>query len=58
MIKLLLLFIPVFFFSTMRHDREPMKAKFSNSASYRWLNKEVLDGYVLDDMESMDSWVS
>jgi hypothetical protein len=31
-----------------------MKARFANSASYRWLNKEVLETYVLDDMESTD----
>lgn len=58
MIKSLLLLFLIFFLSTMSHDREPMKAKFSNSASYRWLNKEIIEGYVLDDMESMDSWVA
>jgi len=35
-----------------------MKAKFSNSASYRWLNKEVLEHRVLDEMENLDNWVS
>lgn len=54
MIRSLLLLFPIFFISTMDHDREPMKARFANSASYRWLNKEVLDTYILDDMESMD----
>ena len=58
MIKLLLLSFPIFLLSTMSHDREPMQANFSNSASYRWLNKDVLDRYVLDDMESIDSWVA
>ncbi|HEV3249437.1 MAG TPA: hypothetical protein VGZ71_00690, partial [Puia sp.] len=36
--------------------REPMKATFKNSASYRWLNKKVVERRVLDDMESMSNW--
>lgn len=35
-----------------------MKAIFSNSASYRWLNKEVLERRLLDDMEDLNNWVS
>lgn len=36
--------------------REPMQADFKNSASYRWLNKEVLESRMLDDMESLSNW--
>jgi hypothetical protein len=57
MIKSFILLL-IFLVFAMSQDREPMKADFSNSASYRWLNKEVLDRYILDDMESMDSWVA
>ena len=36
--------------------REPMQANFKNSASYRWLNKKVLESRMLDDMESLANW--
>jgi hypothetical protein len=57
MIKLFLLLAILLLFS-LSSDREPMKADFSNSASYRWLNKEVQERRVLDEMEDMDHWVS
>jgi hypothetical protein len=57
MIKSILLFA-FFLLFTFSSDRVPMKAKFSNSASYRWLNKEVLKHRVLDEMENLDNWVS
>ena len=38
------------------NEREPMTANFQNSASYRWLNKKVLESRVLDDMENLDQW--
>jgi hypothetical protein len=37
-------------------DRVPMTAKFEDSASYRWLNKKVLESRVLDDCESLARW--
>ena len=37
---------------------QPMQADFEKSASYRWLNKEVLDSLLLDPMESLDHWVA
>jgi hypothetical protein len=57
MFKSFLLFIICLLF-TLSSDQEPMKANFSNSASFRWLNKEVLEGYILDDMESIDNWIT
>jgi len=57
MIKSILLFA-FFLLFTFSSDRVPMKANFSNSASYRWLNKEVLERRVLDDMENLDNWIS
>src|SRR5258706_14782436 len=38
--------------------REPMIADFKESASYRWLNKTVLDSRSLDDMENLEHWHS
>ncbi len=48
----------MFILFAMHQDREPLKADFSRAASYRWLNKEVLNAYVLDDMESLDTWAT
>jgi len=42
----------------MTEDRQPLQADFAHSASYRWLNKEVLDHRMLDDMESLDHWIT
>jgi len=36
---------------------EPMTVSFKNSASYRWLHKNVLESRLLDDMESLNNWV-
>jgi hypothetical protein len=35
-----------------------MTVNFQDSASYRWLNKQVLESRVLDDMESLDQWTA
>ncbi len=32
----------------------PLTATFQDSASYRWLNKKVLDSRLLDDMSTLD----
>jgi len=37
--------------------QEPMKANFQNSALDRWLNKEVLQSRILDNMENTGHWV-
>ena len=37
-------------------DRVPMEVNYQDSASYRWLNKKVLDRRLLDDMHSLDKW--
>ncbi|MDP4224592.1 MAG: glycoside hydrolase family 9 protein [Bacteroidota bacterium] len=37
--------------------QEPVKIDVRNSASYRWLNKTVLDSTILDDMEGTRQWV-
>jgi len=37
---------------------EPMPADFKNSASYRWLNKKVLESRELDNMESLENWTT
>jgi hypothetical protein len=36
---------------------QPMKVHFEHSAPYRWLNKEVLESRLLDDMEALDHWI-
>ncbi|MGD0362071.1 MAG: glycoside hydrolase family 9 protein [Bryobacteraceae bacterium] len=36
----------------------PLTANFQDSASYRWLNKKVLAGRLLDDMSSLDRWTA
>ena len=43
---------------SMVSDRQPMQANFEHSASYRWLNKKVLDTRLLDNMESLDHWIT
>jgi len=35
-----------------------MEANYQDSASYRWLNKKVLDSRLLDDMHSLDKWTA
>src|SRR5258708_1459673 len=42
-----------FFWFGLGSPREPLKVKFENSASYRWLNKKVLESRKLDDMENL-----
>lgn len=37
--------------------RMPMPIEFRNSAEFGWLNKEVLDGRLLDDMTDPARWV-
>jgi hypothetical protein len=37
--------------------QEPMKANLQNSALDRWLNKEVLQSRILDNMENTGNWV-
>ncbi len=37
-------------------ERAPMVADFQDSASYRWLNKPVLESRLLDNMESLAHW--
>src|ERR1700710_2227894 len=56
--KYLYLFAILILFSAFYMGREPMEAKFEDSAAYRWLNKKVFDKRVLDDMESLDNWRS
>lgn len=38
--------------------RDPMIADYKDSASYRWLNKTVLESRSLDDMETLEHWHS
>src|SRR5258708_39530931 len=45
-----------FFWFGLGSPREPLKVKFENSASYRWLNKKVLESRKLDDMENLSGW--
>ena len=50
--------LPVLGLSLLAGERVPMAARFQDSASYRWLNKPVLDSRLLDDMESLDKWTA
>ena len=34
----------------------PMPIEFENSAEFRWLNKEIIDSRLLDDMSDLDNW--
>lgn len=43
--------------SLITKGQEPMKINVQNSASLRWLNKDVLESRILDDMESPGHWV-
>lgn len=43
--------------SLISKGQEPMKINAQNSASLRWLSKEVLDSRILDDMETTGNWV-
>jgi hypothetical protein len=43
--------------SLITKGQEPMKVNIQNSALYRWLNKEVLESRILDNMESTGHWV-
>lgn len=36
----------------------PLTADFQDSASYRWLNKQVLESRLLDDMSNLDHWTT
>jgi hypothetical protein len=39
-------------------ERVPMVANYGDSASYRWLNKKVLESRLLDEMNSLDKWTA
>ena len=39
-------------------ERVPMTANFQDSASWRWLNKKVIESRLLDAMESLDKWTA
>ena len=54
--KLPLLFVFAFYLFGLGPDRVPLQADFKNSASYRWLNKKVLESRMLDDMEDLSTW--
>jgi hypothetical protein len=43
--------------SVIARGQEPMKINGQNSASLRWLNKEVIESRVLDNMENSGNWV-
>jgi hypothetical protein len=44
-------------FSLLTGAQEPLKVSVQNSSSYRWLNKEVLESRLLDNMEIPGRWV-
>lgn len=56
--SLIFMLILIIGLSSLESDRQPMKADFKHSASYRWLNKKVLESRLLDDMESLDHWIT
>jgi len=56
--SLLLVLILTIFLCSTGDDRQPMKADFEHSASYRWLNKKILESRLVDDMESLDHWTA
>ncbi|HZK94148.1 MAG TPA: glycoside hydrolase family 9 protein [Prolixibacteraceae bacterium] len=43
-------------FAFIAKSQEPMKIAVQNSASYRWLNKEVKENRLLDNMETLGHW--
>jgi hypothetical protein len=34
----------------------PMRAKYEDGAEFRWLNKNVIDSHLLDNMEDLSAW--
>ena len=42
--------------SLIIEGQEPMKVNFQNSALFRWLGKDVLEKWVLDDMSNGEHW--
>jgi hypothetical protein len=51
----LIFFLPFIFF-LLQNERRPMEVNFRESAAYRWLNKEVLERRMLDEMEDPSTW--
>ncbi len=43
-------------FGFITRAQEPMQTKVQNSASFRWLNKQVYESRLLDDMETQGPW--
>lgn len=41
-----------------KNERNPLDVDFKESASYRWLNKKVIESRLLDDMENLETWHS
>ena len=53
-----LMYLLMFEACLLGSERVPMTANFQDSASWRWLNKKVLESRLLDDMESLDKWTA
>ncbi|MFT3701152.1 MAG: hypothetical protein QM802_02220 [Agriterribacter sp.] len=54
----LVFIVVVIALSAFQFFRDPMVADFKESASYRWLNKTVLQKRGLDNMENIETWHS
>ncbi|MBL0740427.1 glycoside hydrolase family 9 protein [Chryseolinea lacunae] len=52
----LLLLLGTLCLAAFQFIREPLTANLKDSATYRWLNKPVLESRVLDDMETLTHW--
>src|ERR1700744_2050183 len=46
----------ILFIVDMARAQEPIAMPFGQSASYRWMNKPVLESRLLDDMEDLFNW--
>ncbi len=46
------------YLSSLNSNAQPMQADFEKSATYRWLNKKVIDARLLDPMENLDHWIA
>ncbi|HUX96573.1 MAG TPA: glycoside hydrolase family 9 protein [Bacteroidales bacterium] len=53
------LFVVIFLFAGLvATGQQPMEINVSNSAYYRWLNKEIHESKTLDNMENEMKWIS
>ena len=51
----MIFFLPFIFF-LLQSEHRPLEVNFRESAAYRWLNKEVIESRMLDEMDNPPTW--